>query len=88
MASLDVDEANELRLVNKVELKIALAETDEKLQRLLNVYLPPLILKLASPHGAVQNKVLTHFLFLHVRLWLGPTLMISKCEGDLDMSAC
>lgn len=53
----DPDEAKELRLVNNVELKIALAEGDDKLQRLLNLYLPPLLLKLASPHVAVRNKV-------------------------------
>lgn len=53
----DPDEAKELRLVNNVELKIALAEGDDKLQRLLNLYLAPLLLKLASPHVAVRNKV-------------------------------
>lgn len=57
MASSDVDESKELRLINNVELKIALADTDEKLQRLLGLYLPPLILKLASPHASVRNKV-------------------------------
>jgi len=65
MASSDVDESKELRLVNNVELKIALADTDEKLQRLLGLYLPPLVLKLASPHGSVRNKV--GFAFLPVR---------------------
>ena len=65
MASSDVDESKELRLVNNVELKIALADTDEKLQRLLDLYLPPLILKLASPHALVRNKV--GFAFLPVR---------------------
>jgi len=64
MASADVDESKELRLVNNVELKIALADTDEKLQRLLDLYLPPLILKLASPHASVRNKV--GFTFLPV----------------------
>lgn len=53
----DPDEAKELRLVNNVELKIALADGDNKLQRLLNLYLPPLLLKLASPHVSVRNKV-------------------------------
>lgn len=51
------DEAKELRLCNNVELKIALAESDDKLQRLLNLYLAPLLLKLASPHVNVRNKV-------------------------------
>ena len=51
------DEAKELRLVNNVELRIALADSDPKLQKLLNMYLPPLLMKLASPHETVRNKV-------------------------------
>ena len=51
------DEAKSLRLVNNVELKIALADTDPKLQKLLDTYLPPLLLKLGSPHASVRNKV-------------------------------
>ena len=51
------DEAKELRLVNNVELKIALADSDAKLQKLLNLYLAPLLMKLGSPHAAVRNKV-------------------------------
>jgi proteasome component ECM29 len=57
MAEVVPDEAKELRLVNNVELKIALADTDPKLQRLLNLYLPPLLMKLGSPHASVRNKV-------------------------------
>lgn len=51
------DEARELALLNKVELRIALADSDSKLQTLLKTYLPPVLLKLASPHVAVRNKV-------------------------------
>lgn len=58
------DEAKSLRLVNNVELKIALADTDPKLQKLLGVYLPPLLLKLGSPHASVRNKVF--FPFAHM----------------------
>lgn len=47
----------ELSLVGKVEMRIALAETDAKLESLLNTYLVPLLLKLASDHQAVRNKV-------------------------------
>lgn len=50
-------EAKELSLVGKVELRIALADSDEKLESLLNTYLPPLLLKLASEHSSVRNKV-------------------------------
>jgi hypothetical protein len=49
-------EARELDLVGKVEMRIALAK-DEKLESVLKVYLPPLLLKLASDHVAVRNKV-------------------------------
>lgn len=50
-------EAKELSLVGKVELRIALADSDSKLQSLLQTYLPPLLLKLASDHSSVRNKV-------------------------------
>lgn len=51
------DEARELSLLNKVELRIALADTELKLQALLKTYLPPVLLKLASPHVVVRSKV-------------------------------
>ena len=50
-------EAKELSLVGKVELRIALADSDSKLESLLQTYLPPLLLKLASDHSSVRNKV-------------------------------
>ena len=50
-------EARELDLIGKVEMRIALAK-DDKLQSLLGTYLPPLLLKLASDHVTVRNKVL------------------------------
>ncbi|OJD31126.1 proteasome component [Diplodia corticola] len=43
-------EERELALVAKVELRIALADSDAKLQSILNTYLGPLLLKLASEH--------------------------------------
>jgi len=49
-------ETRELELVGKVELRIALAK-DEKLESVLKLYLPPLLLKLGSDHVAVRNKV-------------------------------
>ncbi|GAM88830.1 hypothetical protein ANO11243_068640 [Dothideomycetidae sp. 11243] len=52
-------EAKELSLIGKVELRIALADTDDKLQSTLKTYLAPLLLKLASPHAAVRNKVIS-----------------------------
>ena len=56
-ASVEPPEARELELVGKLELRIALAESETKLQPLLNTYLPPLLLKLSSPHKRVRDKV-------------------------------
>lgn len=52
-------EERELSLVGKVEMRIALADGDEKLQTVLGTFLPPLLLKLASDHMTVRNKVIS-----------------------------
>lgn len=39
----EISEQRELSLVGKVELRIALVETDSKLESTLNTYLPPLL---------------------------------------------
>ena len=51
-------EAKELDLIGKVELRIALTESDAKLQSTLGTYLAPLLLKLGSEHLTVRNKVI------------------------------
>jgi len=56
MSAPGSNEARELQLVEKVEMKIALAK-DDKLESILKPYLPPLLLKLASDHQSVRNKV-------------------------------
>ena len=58
MASEASQEAKELSLIGKVEFRIAAAESDAKLESLLNTYLAPLLLKLSSEHQSVRNKVL------------------------------
>ena len=57
MATAQSPEAKELALVGKVEMRIALADSEKKLEDLLKVYLAPLLLKLGSEHVAVRNKV-------------------------------
>ncbi|EME80221.1 uncharacterized protein MYCFIDRAFT_104048, partial [Pseudocercospora fijiensis CIRAD86] len=52
-------EQRELTLVGKVEMRIALTDTDSKLEAILKTYLAPLLLKLASPHESVRKKVIT-----------------------------
>ena len=56
MAASTTSEDRELTLVGKVEMRIALAK-DDKLESILKPYLPPLLLKLASDHQSVRNKV-------------------------------
>lgn len=53
---MPTSEERDLSLVGKVELRIALADSDAKLQSILNTYLAPLLLKLASEHVSVRNK--------------------------------
>jgi hypothetical protein len=50
-------ESKELALISKVEFRIAVAESETKLESLLNTYLAPLLLKLASEYASVRNKV-------------------------------
>lgn len=50
-------ESKELSLVGKVELRIALVDSDTKLESTLKTYLPPLLLKLASEYISVRSKV-------------------------------
>jgi len=57
MADAQAVEAQELSLVGKVEMRIALASSEKKLEDLLKTYLAPLLLKLGSDHVAVRNKV-------------------------------
>jgi hypothetical protein len=62
MADAQTAEAKELALVGKVEMRIALASSEKKLEDLLKVYLAPLLLKLGSEHVAVRNKVgISHY---------------------------
>ncbi len=51
-------EQRELDLVEKVDFRIlGVSNNEEKLQQLLKVYLPPLLLKAGSEHATVRAKV-------------------------------
>lgn len=68
MSNTESPEARELSLVGKVEMKVALVSGDDKLQSTLNTYLPPLLLKLASEHVSVRNKVIAVCQHLNTRI--------------------
>jgi hypothetical protein len=76
MASEQTPEAKELALVGKVEMRIALASSEKKLEDLLKVYLSPLLLKLGSDSLAVRNKV--PWLPVRPRVW--PFLIAHRCS--------
>lgn len=50
--------AAELQLIGKVEMQIALAESDLQLEAKLKVFLPPLLLKLSSEYAESRQAVL------------------------------
>lgn len=59
MAAPQSTEQREISLVGKVEMRFALANSDSSLTSTLNTYLAPLLLKLASEHQSVRNKVIS-----------------------------
>ncbi|CAK7892078.1 proteasome component Ecm29p [[Candida] anglica] len=59
---------SELSLINKVELRIALAADDVQFENALKLYLTPLLLKLASPHSQVRSAILKIVQYLIPRI--------------------
>jgi proteasome component ECM29 len=70
-------EARELSLLDKVELKIALSNSDDSLQKSLSTYLAPVLLKLASDHLSVRNKVIS--ICQHINTRLTPQYVLHIC---------
>lgn len=66
----------ELSLINKVELRIALAENDKQFETSLNSYLAPILLKLASPHAEVRKAVLKIIQHLIPRITAASTIKL------------
>ena len=67
---------SELALINKVELRIALAADDAQLENALKVYLTPVLLKLASPHGVVRTAILKIIQNIIPRILASPKLKL------------
>ncbi|KAJ3113217.1 hypothetical protein HDU96_003651, partial [Phlyctochytrium bullatum] len=64
----------ELELLENVELRLALADTNAKFQKSLDMFLGPILLKLESPHDAVRNKVMAMCGHISKRLKSTPEL--------------
>lgn len=54
---VQLSETQEKSLVDRVDLKLVLAKDDRKFEETLNTFLPPLLLKLASPYQSVRSVV-------------------------------
>ncbi len=48
--------ADALELLDKVQLKLSLCDTDDKFEKQVNALLVPVLCKLSSPDGAVKTK--------------------------------
>lgn len=73
----------ELSLINKVELRIALASNDDQFEQSLKSYLAPILLKLASPHAEVRKSVLKIIQNLIPRISAASTIKL-PVEALLD----
>lgn len=73
----------ELQLIQKVELRFALADTNEKFQSALNIYLAPLLLKFASTDKQVRLQLGKTIKFLLSKFNSTPSLKL-PCDKLLD----
>ncbi|CAG8551871.1 6468_t:CDS:10 [Diversispora eburnea] len=58
----------EIELLENVELRFALAETDAQLEKTLTIFLSPVLIKLGSPHEAVRSKVMNVLSHINKRI--------------------
>ncbi|CAO3648650.1 unnamed protein product [Cunninghamella echinulata] len=50
--------SNEIELLENVELKLAMCNNNDKLEKIISVFLPPVLLKMSSPHEQTRKKVM------------------------------
>ena len=65
-----------LELLERVFLRIGVAESDDQLEKCLYQFLAPTILKAASQHKSVQNKVLELLTHISKRLKSRPAVQL------------
>ncbi|XP_026729465.1 proteasome-associated protein ECM29 homolog [Trichoplusia ni] len=70
------DCSNDLLLLDRVFLRLGNADTDDQLESCLNRFLPPVILKLSSPHEQVRTKVMELLVHVNKRV---------KCRADVQL---
>ena len=70
------DSEREYNLISKLELRIAAASTDEKLQEILEKFLPALLLKLASPIERNRNLTIKICQYINQRLKINSAIKL------------
>ena len=63
-------------LLERVFLRIGLAESDEQLEKCLSQFLAPTVLKIASGHQSVQTKVMELLTHISKRLKSRPAVQL------------
>ncbi|KAF9962710.1 hypothetical protein BGZ70_007955 [Mortierella alpina] len=66
----------DLELLDNVELRFALAESDSQLEKTLNTFLCPVLLKLASPTENVRAKVIAILTHINKRIRPKPSIKL------------
>ncbi|XP_033121432.1 proteasome adapter and scaffold protein ECM29-like isoform X2 [Anneissia japonica] len=66
----------ELALLDRVFLRVGSATTDEELEKFVNRFLPPVLLKLASKHEGVRKKVIQLLAHVNKRLKSRPQIQL------------
>lgn len=70
------DCSNDLMLLDRVFLRLGNADSDEQLEGCLTRFLPPVILKLSSPHEQVRTKVMELLVHVNKRV---------KCRAEVQL---
>lgn len=83
-------EQQELALLNRQEFKIATIDSETKLSAHLQTFLAPILLKLASPHLSVRNKVISICQHLNIRVKpdavrLPVVALLNQLKNHLDV---
>ncbi|KAI8875721.1 ARM repeat-containing protein, partial [Backusella circina FSU 941] len=68
--------SNELQLLENVELKLAMCNTDAQLEKTINTFLPPVLLKLASTQEASKRKVMEILSHINKRVKTNPSIKL------------
>lgn len=66
----------ELTLLERVFLRVGSAETDEQLESVILKFLPPVVLKLSSPHEEVRKKVIELLSHISKRIKTRPKVQL------------